>query len=485
MSEHHHHDHDHDEIPGGPLTTLTSVGIDIGSSTSHLMFSRLLVGYPSLQRRRPEVLERKVLSRSAVLMTPFSEDWTIDPEPLKKLIRTAFEQAGLAPQEIDTGAVIITGEAARRRNARRIAEIFSDEAGRFVCATAGPRLETVLAAHGSGAVLLSREQGLNLLNIDVGGGTTKVGLIRKGRLTDTAAFSIGARLVAFEDGGVLTRLEEAGRQFLQQMGCPISVGDKLDVELCRSLSRRMAEFLFQMLRGEGPPWSEITITPFSQVLPLDQIDGVLFSGGVAEYIYSREQETFGDLGVYLGEEIKKQAQALGIQILDGAEGLRATVIGASQYSMQMSGETIYIPDANRLPVRNLRAFPVSVSWDSPVAEKSQKALLAAIRSIDPEVRGEPFALALSTPPFLGYGLALELAEGIRTALAALSPQDRPHALVFGQNIGQVVGERLAEDFKILCIDEVSLSELDFIDIGRPVSGEAYVPVVIKSLAFGA
>src|ERR1044072_2261342 len=157
--EHHghgEHGHEHDGAVG-PHTHLTSVGIDIGSSTSHLMFSQLLIGYPSLHQRRPMVLERRVIARSRILLTPFSGDWNIEAEPLMELVDATFQEAGLTRDDIDTGAVIITGEAARRDNARKIAELFSDESGRFVCATAGPTLGTIMAAHGSGAVLKSRE----------------------------------------------------------------------------------------------------------------------------------------------------------------------------------------------------------------------------------------------------------------------------------------------------------------------------------------
>lgn len=479
-----HHDHDHDDLPAGHLALLTSVGIDIGSATSHLIFSRLRVGYPALHRRHPEILEREILSRSAVLLTPFAQDGAIEPEPLQDLIHNAFQQAGLTPQEIDTGAVIMTGEAARRRNARRIADLFADGSGRFVCATAGPRLETVLAAHGSGAIRLSRGQGLHLLNIDIGGGTTKVGYIQKGHLTAAAAWNIGARLVAFRDDGKLTRVEKAGRHFLERAGFPLSVGDEVDGAICSALAEKMAEALFGMLLGAQPPSSDLSIISFAQLPPRDQIDGILFSGGVAEYIYGREQRSFGDLGSYLGGALRKQAQASGLRLLEGAEGLRATVIGAAHHSMQLSGETIFLPDAHSLPIRNLRVVPLSVTWEPPIAERTRKAVLAALGSLDPEVKGDPLALALSTPPFIGYGSALELAEGLRAALRLLPPQDRPSALVFGQNIGQVVGGALAAEFKIPCIDEVALSELDFIDIGRPVSGESYVPVVIKSLTFG-
>src|SRR5437773_438824 len=172
MLTHQHHGHDHGD-GAGPHTHLTSVGIDIGSSTSHLMFSQLSVGYPSPTQRRPEVLERRILDRSPILLTPFSGDWNIDAGPLKKLIDGEFEAAGLSPEKVDTGAVIITGEAARRDNAQRIAEMFSDQSGKFVCATAGPRLEALMAAHGSGAVALSREFAMRVLHVDIGGGTTK------------------------------------------------------------------------------------------------------------------------------------------------------------------------------------------------------------------------------------------------------------------------------------------------------------------------
>ncbi|MGH7768341.1 MAG: ethanolamine ammonia-lyase reactivating factor EutA, partial [Candidatus Binatia bacterium] len=214
------------------------------------------------------------------------------------------------------------------------------------------------------------------------------------------------------------------------------------------------------------------------------VDGVLFSGGVSEYIYGREAGSFGDLGVLLGNEVREQADERGYAVLDSSEGIRATVIGASQYSMQMSGETIFIPNPKTLPLRNLRVSLVQVSWEAPVAEKAAKAIRETIAATDPEVRGAPFALVFISPPFLGYGAAQELATGIRRALAELAPGERPEMLVFEQNIGRVIGEALGKELSIPCVDEISLDEMDFIDVGRIVEGEDYVPVVIKSLAFG-
>ena len=485
LSHQHHghgnHDHDHEGLVG-PHTHLTSVGIDIGSSTSHLMFSRLLIGYPSLLQRKPIVVERDVLARSRILLTPFSGDWNIEAGPLKSLVNATFEEAGLTRDQIDTGAVIITGEAARRDNAAKIAELFADESGKFVCATAGPKLETIMAAHGSGAVLTSREQGLTLLNIDVGGGTTKISVIEEGRIRATTAVNIGARLVAHDGAESIIRLEKAGRRFIAALGKNVDFGAKVSDDLRRLLAARMAQVLFDAVTEGKQPWDDFYVgSPLGE---LPKIDGILFSGGVSEYIYGREARGFGDLGPHLGEEIRKQADLRGFNILDAGEGIRATVIGASQYTVQLSGETIFVPETMQLPVRNLRVFVVHVDWEPPVSERVEARVKKILGERDTEVRASPFVLAFSTPPFVGYGAVQELAKGIDRALAFLPVADRPLALVFGQNVGQVVGGMLSAKWNMPCIDEVSLTELDFIDVGQVVEGEGFVPVVIKSLAFG-
>jgi ethanolamine utilization protein EutA (predicted chaperonin) len=478
---HGNHGHDH-EGAVGPHTHLTSVGIDIGSSTSHLMFSQLLIGYPSVLQRKPIVLERKVIARSPILLTPFSGDWNIEAEPLKELIDATFQAADLSRDDIDTGAVIITGEAARRDNARKIAQLFSDETGRFVCATAGPTLETIMAAHGSGAVQQSRERGLVLLNIDAGGGTTKISLIDNGAIRASSAVNIGARLVAHNGGNEIVRLEKAGRRFLSDLGENLDVGSVASAQLRERLASRMAQVLFDALTTERQPWNDFYVTaPLGDLPP---IDGILFSGGVSEYIYEREAETFGDLGPFLGRAIRSEAEARGFNILEAGEGIRATVIGASQYTVQLSGETIFIPKNMNLPVRNLRVFVAPIDWQAPVAERTATAVKNVLGARDPEVRGAPFVLAFSTPPFSGYGAVQEMAMGIDRALEALAADDRPTALVFVQNVGQVVGGMLSTKWNMPCIDEVTLSELDFIDVGEVVESEGFVPVVIKSLAFG-
>src|SRR5246500_3980454 len=126
---------------------LTTVGIDIGSSTSHLMFARVhLQRLSGALSSRFVVVERKILWQSPILLTPYRGDYTIDVDDLGGFIGGCYAYAGIEPETVDSGAVILTGEALKRRNARAIADLFSEEAGKFVCASAGHHMECQMAA---------------------------------------------------------------------------------------------------------------------------------------------------------------------------------------------------------------------------------------------------------------------------------------------------------------------------------------------------
>lgn len=476
----HEHGHSHDELLIGG-DKLTSIGVDIGTATTHLMLSELQIGYRTVHSQRPEVLTRSVLAKSSVMLTPFDDKWRIDADTVGRFLKETYEAVGMGPESVDTGAVIITGEAARKENARQIAEFFSQQVGRFVCATAGPRLETIMAAHGSGAVERSREAAGALLNIDMGGGTTKISLIKNGKILGTTAVNVGARLVTYDPEGRIVRIETNGQRFLDDIGSRAKVGDRIESDLVDRLSARMAAVLFDVIHGKPAPWRELFVVPPMEVP--SALDGIIFSGGVSEYVYGRETRGFGDLGMALGRHAIGQAGRRGHKRLVADEGIRATVIGASQHSVQVSGDTIFIPPAASLPLHSLRVFVVKVDWTLPIAERVCSAVRKALLERDQEVRGEPFALVFATPPFSGYGAVLELASGISRALGHLGAADRPHVLVFEQNIAGVVGSALAANLGVLCVDEVSLSEMDFIDIGARKPDERYVPIVVKSLVF--
>src|SRR5712692_7334247 len=276
---------------------LTSVGVDIGSSTSHLVFSRLVL---ERLHNRYIVSERKVIHESEVLLTPFIEnaadDTTIDAEALGAFIDSQYELAGVDPKAIDTGALILTGVAVRRSNARAIGELFAAQAGKFVSVSAGDALEATLAAFGSGACARSIRESARVMNVDIGGGTSKIALCEAGDVLEMTAADIGARIVSFDSEGRVERIEEAGRRFASEVGLLLEIGAEPDATLLHAMVERMADYLFEVmsrpvLRAES-----------NALLRLDPLrnerkpEAISFSGGVSEYIYGRESEAFGDLG---------------------------------------------------------------------------------------------------------------------------------------------------------------------------------------------
>lgn len=476
------HDHDHSV----PHRHYLSVGIDVGSSTSHLIFSRLAVGKRSpMPFARFEVLGREILYASPIMLTPYESPSAIDTRKLDEFLKASYREAVVRPEEVDTGAVITTGEAARKENAERIVQLFASEAGRFVCATAGPYLEAVLAAHGSGTVERSREERSTLLNVDIGGGTTKLTLVRAGEIVETAVINIGARLVAWDRYGRIERLEEAGRIAGREAGVDLGVGLPLTGEIKIRLARALAASVVDMITGEkGSGLTEkLLMTPMLAYRGV--VNGLVFSGGVSEYVYGYETEEFGDLGLLLGGEIRSRIEGSRgvwrIPLVAGKERIRATVIGSCQFTLQLSGDTIHVTDPEMLPIRSIPVVPVNLNRDMTQSSVSD-AILKALGSHDILHAESRFALALRLPPFFGYGVVEPLAGGIAQALDGPGP---PVAVVFEQNIAGVVGEKLSMMARrgFVCIDEIVVHELDYIDVGKQEEGQLFVPVVVKSLVF--
>src|ERR671935_389762 len=224
------HDHDHFEVDpnerleDNPIwmqdhVTLLTVGIDIGSSGTQVIFSRInLRRYGEDLTSRYYVVSRETLFQSPVALTPYSSDERIDDAGLGAIIDEAYAAAGIKPQDIDTGVVILTGEALRRENAEAIAALLAEQRGDFVTATAGHHMESMLAAYGSGASKASYAEGKRILNIDIGGGTTKLAVVEQGNVTATAALHIGGRLQVMDATGRIVRLDPAGKVYTPPAG---------------------------------------------------------------------------------------------------------------------------------------------------------------------------------------------------------------------------------------------------------------------------
>ncbi len=472
-----------------------SVGIDIGSSTSHLVFSRLVLRRMGTKlSSRFVVVSREVLWKSPILLTPYLSQHQIDVQGLEAFLAWAYRTAGYAPESVDTGAVIITGEAARKENAEAITNLFSDQAGKFVCATAGPNLEAMMSAYGSGAVRLSLagEGGQTVLVVDVGGGTSKIALVREGVILGTAATNVGGRLVALDAADRLTRIEEPGEWVAEELGIGLKMGEPLTEPEKEALASRLADVLFETIDGHNlsPLAERLMVTP-----PLHyhgKIDAVVFSGGVGEYISGQEKQDYRDLGRLLGLKIRERLGQPGwdIPVAASEERIRATVIGASQYTVQVSGSTIFVSNTGILPLKNLRVvFPrLAVAEEGLTPHSVATAIEQAFTRFDLLEGEQSVALAFHWPFDPQYDLLRNLTQGIVAGLKSTIQKKLPLVLVFNRDIGKSVGAMLCEELKIDCdivsFDQVHLHDFDHIDVGEFMEKIEVVPIVIKSLVFG-
>lgn len=465
---------------------LTSVGVDIGSSTSHLVFSRLELKQENI---RYVVKRRTVLNESEILLTPYVSDSTIDVDTLGQFINQQYKRAGLGREDVDTGALILTGVAVRRRNARAIGELFAREAGRFVAVSAGDSMETMMAAHGSGAVARSANSDGIVLNIDVGGGTSKIAICVKGKVREVTAIDVGARLVAFDNDGAVTRIEEAGRRFSQSAGIKLELGQRIDQNGLRSIASRMADSLFEVVRM-GPLSTETqALLRLPSLSFRGKIDVITFSGGVSEFIYGQETESFGDLGALLADEIKKRVERLGIPVMESAAKIRATVIGASQYTIQVSGSTIFIEPMGTVPVRNVPVvapeFPLQGEEIDQAAVRD--SIHSALKRLDLHEGEQPVAISFHWDGSATFARLQAFCSGVKEGLLKILAKGHPLVLVSDGDIGGVLGLHFKEEMGItspvISIDGIALNEFDFIDIGALIPSSGAVPVVIKSLIF--
>lgn len=440
--------------------TLLSVGLDVGTTTSQMIVSRLTVENRSSGFAVPEleITGRQILYRSPVYFTPLKGTDLVDGDKLRELVSKEYTAAGISREDVDTGAVIITGETSRKENAKQVLEALSGFAGEFVVATAGPDLESVLAAKGAGAVSCSRETELPVLHIDIGGGTSNLALIRDGKILRTGCFNIGGRLMRFDEAGKQIYLSPVLRGLA---GDPESATDLMVQVLEMVAGRRTPDE--RMKKLETRESETVWLPPEEPVL-------VSFSGGVADCIEAaKPPDAFGDLGPLLGQKIKKSLLCSGPYRL-GNETIRATVIGAGCHSTRLSGSTVFCRGFS-LPMQNL---PVAV-FSSQAQEDA-----ALSRQIADAIKKQDRLTVLAFPGYHApsYFAVTRLAEKIAKGVG-----DRPVAVCVETDMAKALGHALClhlpADTPCLCIDRLPLGEESFLDIGAPV-GPAF-PVVIKTL----
>lgn len=443
--------------------SLLSVGLDVGTTTTQMVVSQLQIENRSSGFSVPEmqITERKILYRSPVYETPLVEEKLADGERIRVIVEEEYRKAGISREKVDTGAVIITGETSRKENARIVLDALAELAGDFVVATAGPDLESRLAAKGAGAVEYSRRTGKTVLHMDIGGGTSNLALIRDGKIERTGCLNVGGRLVKFSREGAVRYLSPvlSGLVSWQTGECP-SRGSREDLAALLTRALEMAAGRREKTGLLDKLMTEETRNPWQ---PPGEGVVVSFSGGVADCIRDDFPEfAFEDLGPRLGKSIR-QSSLCGEAYILGQETIRATVIGAGCHSTQLSGSTVYHQNV-AFPLKNLQVTQVP-------------DLLSPGESL--ENQEEPAVLALPEAENLTYP------EVTRMAQAILSRTKPPIFLCMQQDMAKALGQALAlglpKDAPVLCIDRIRVGEGDYLDIAAPVAGA--IPVAVKTLVF--
>ena len=434
------------------MAELCSVGLDVGTTTTQMIVSRLTVENKASAFAVPEmeIADRHIVYKGTVHFTPLRGKDQVDSEAVRELIAEEYRRAGITPEQVDTGAVIITGETSRKENAKAVMDALASFAGEFVVTTAGPHLESVLAAKGAGAADYSEQTGKTVLHMDIGGGTANLAWIKEGKVVKTGCMNVGGRLIKL-DGKVayvspvlegLTPLKVGDEPALSEIE---AVAEQLTraLEMAAGLRPRTALFERLWTKECGSPWEEC-----------DRAEVISFSGGVADCIENEKPPfAFGDIGPVLGKAIRESALCRETYRL-GAETIRATVIGAGCHSAQLSGSTVFYQNIT-FPMKNL-----------PV-----------VRDVKHRQDTEQVVLAMEGIPAPSYSqvqkMARELAKSVKGSLLIAIEADMAKAL------GHALSLLLPRETPILCIDRVRLGEDSYLDVGAPVG--PCLPVVVKTL----
>jgi ethanolamine utilization protein EutA len=478
-----------DGVDGVESFDVLSLGLDIGSSTSHLAVSRLVFRRQGSQLSSQfEVADREVRYRSPIVLTPYSTVAEIDVEMLAAIVEGFLADAGIVPGEIENGLVVITGEALKKHNSAAISRWLADLLGDFTCVSAGAHHEAVLAAHGSGAVELSRSTRTRGLCVDIGGGTTKLAVVERGTVTSTFAFSVGGRLLAFDDQGVVLRKESSVDPVLAAAGLKVELGGRLDRVQRRRVAELMAEVVRGFVTGDIEPGlaGELAVTVPAALPRVHELDWLVFSGGVGEYVYGASDGAADDLGRDLGTGVRSAFIGAGLwpKVREPAERIRATVVGAGEYSLQVSGMTSYVSTLEALPALGLEVIKATASSGS--LPRLGANLLTALRQRDRSRYDGGVAIALEFDGRFRYAELRAVAQTIIT-LAGGGGDHPPITVVVEDDIARSLGALIAEELgwpgPVTVLDGITVGELDYMDVGRPVSAVDSIPVTVTSLLF--
>jgi ethanolamine utilization protein EutA len=474
-----------------PAQELVTVGIDIGSATSQLSISRIEA---TLIHDKFVITERELVYESDIILTPFIIGEKIDPDKLQEFFDDQYAAAGILKADVDAGAVLLTGVALQKENARAIADLFAQQAGNFVTVSAGDRMEARLACKGAGIESISRRYGQNIIHIDIGGGTSKFCYVSRDGAISTAAIDVGSRMIVFDERRAIRRIEETGAKVCTRLGLSLHEGDQLETGAYLAIVEYAAE---QILGNAGLLTEQVCdqylqrTPPISRPRELERTNTVAFSGGVSEYLYGREERNFGDLGQALAASLKQKIDENGISLIRSATGIRATVLGASQYNLQLAGPTFCVSNPGMLPLSNIPVLAPNLRLDDDELDVQTltKDLNAELKMHEHDWLSAPGAIAIRWRGPTSFGRLDGLATALAAVMARSSARDCsvPLVIVCDRDIAGVLGDCVARhigaDVPVLVIDGIEAQEFDYIDIGQVLSDTQALPVVVKSLLF--
>lgn len=417
-----------------------------------------------------------MIYKSPIVFTPLIDESTIDFQRIKDFVKDALQESNLKRNQISTGAVIITGETARKENAIDVSKSLSDYLGDFVVATAGPKLEALLSGYGSGAAEMSKKLNRRVVNLDIGGGTTNISIFNCGECEQTFALDIGGRLIKFDYEGKVIYTSKRIRFLIDDLGLKISEKSKIeDLEvLCDRLAKSLLEVCFgeRVSSNTKKLFISYGFTPF-------KADYISFSGGVGEYIGKESEDIFKhfDIGIILGKSITKEFKRYEEILLFPKEKIRATVIGAGNHSLAVSGSTIAF-DKSILPLKNI---PIIKPFSK---EECLKDISLLGRKKLTMYEATPVSISLKGPKSPSYeeinligNEIIDFYKDVQGPIIVLLEND------FAKALGQVINLNLEEKREVICLDKISVVNGDYIDIGIPIGNT--ILVVIKTLIFNS
>lgn len=476
-------------------TAILSVGIDVGTSTTQVVFSKLQMdnagGYFSVPR--VAIVDKEVVYKSEVYMTPLKTDVLIDTEALRDIVAAEFRKAGYRPEDTDSGAVIITGESARKENSDAVLKSLSDFAGDFVVSAAGPDMESLIAGKGSGAWQYSMDHHCRVANLDIGGGTTNVVLFEDGETAARGCLDIGGRLICMNPQGIITKVSPAAAVMAQAAGVSVHIGDRGDEKALSAVTRQMAAALNVYL-GVGTKDIDAILrqikTPGSSDFPVpEKVQAVFFSGGVADLIYHESADTwaYGDIGVLLGRAIRESRLFTDFQKMEPGETIRATVVGAGTYTTTISGSTITYSD-DIFPLKNIPVIKLDEELQEACFAGETEPVIRRIQWVLGQNDEEHFILAMPGKRNPGYMEMKRAAVSIRQIMDRVQPPGEPILLVIESDIAKAMGQMIRQqpDLKrqVVAIDSIHVEDGEYVDMGKPMMNGMVIPVVVKTLIFG-